>query len=255
MRRLALDKVGDRDDAETAAALVEQLRHPDRGLRDAALVRLTRTEHGRKALIAALLAAESPDQAWPLARAQAPFAREYPAEWREEVFEQGVRIPGGRRPAGRRAAVPAAGTDAADLRDRLEQQALPRRKKKAYETALLYLRLLGRDPACGFPIRLELAACGLKVSGKDLAADARAGDPCLQQFTIFASRTKPSWSGRWKRSNGWSRKTCTTWDFTWRSRRDGRKRPRRDPQAGGETGGPTKMGQAAKSKLGSAGLA
>src|SRR5205823_5370798 len=39
-----------------------------------------------------------------------------------------------------------------------------------------------RDPACGFPIRLALAACGLKVSGHDLAPEARAGDPCLQQF-------------------------------------------------------------------------
>ncbi len=59
------------------------------------------------------------------------------------------------------------------------------RKKKAYETALLYLRLLIRDPACGFPIRLELAACGLKVSGHDLSAEARASDPCLQQFATL----------------------------------------------------------------------
>ncbi len=68
VRRLALDKVGDRDDADTAAALVEQLRHRDAGLRDAALSRLTRSGNGRKALVAALLEAETPDQAWPLAR-------------------------------------------------------------------------------------------------------------------------------------------------------------------------------------------
>ena len=56
------------------------------------------------------------------------------------------------------------------------------RKKKEYATALLYLRLLARDPASGFPIRFELAACGLKVSGHDLAPEARAADPGLQQF-------------------------------------------------------------------------
>ena len=33
------------------------------------------------------------------------------------------------------------------------------------------------------PNRLEMAACGLKASGRDLAAEARASDPCLQQFS------------------------------------------------------------------------
>ena len=188
VRRLALDKVGDRDDAETAAALVEQLRHPDRGLRDAALSRLARTEQGRKALIAALRAAESADQAWLLARAQTPFAREYPPDWREEVFGKASEyLEAGDRRADALLFL-LRETDVTDLRDRLEQQALLRRKKKAYETALLYLRLLGRDPACGFAVRLELAACGLKVSGKDLAAESRAGDPCLQQFTSLSQQ-------------------------------------------------------------------
>jgi hypothetical protein len=41
---------------------------------------------------------------------------------------------------------------------------------------------LARDPACGLSIRLELAACGLKVSRQDLSAEARANDPALEQF-------------------------------------------------------------------------
>ncbi len=188
VRRLALDKVGGRDDAETAAALSAQLRHADRGLRDAALARLSKLEHGRQALTAALLDAESADHAWPLARAVAPFAREFPAEWREEVFD---RV-GEHLAAGDRRADPLLfllrETDAADLRDRLEQRALVLRKKKRYPTALLYLRLLARDPACGFPIRLELAACGLKVSGKELAAESRAADPCLGQFATLCQQ-------------------------------------------------------------------
>jgi hypothetical protein len=45
--------------------------------------------------------------------------------------------------------------------------------------------LLIRDPSSGFPIRLELACCGVKVSSRDLSAEARASDPCLQQFATL----------------------------------------------------------------------
>jgi HEAT repeat protein len=188
VRQLALEKLGDRDTQEVADALLEQLRHPDRALRDAALARLTRLEHGRNALTAALLGAESADQAWPLARAQVPFAKDYPPSWRDEVFAQACR----HLEAEDRQADPLLfllrEADAPDLRDRLEQRAAFWRKKKEYATALLSLRLLGRDPACGLPIRLELAACGLKVSGKDLAAEARAADPCLHQFAALSQQ-------------------------------------------------------------------
>ena len=75
--------------------------------------------------------------------------------------------------------------DAAEVRQLLEDRAIYWRKKKGYENALLYLRLLIRDPSSGFPIRLELACCGLKVSRHDLSPEARASDPCLQQFTTL----------------------------------------------------------------------
>jgi hypothetical protein len=56
------------------------------------------------------------------------------------------------------------------------------RKKKAYAEALIYLRLLARDPACGEALRFEMAACGLKLSEHDLASEARTADPSLQQL-------------------------------------------------------------------------
>ncbi len=256
VRRLALDKLSDRDDAETAAALVEQLRHADRNLRDAALARLTKMEHGRKALTAALLEAESPDRAWPLARAQAPFTRQYPVEWREEVFDQAAQhIEGGDRRADPLLFL-LKETDPADLRDRLEQRALAHRKKKAYPTALLFLRLLAHDPACGFPTRLELAACGLKVSGKDLAAEARAGDPCLGQFALLCQQDEAELVSQVEQT-----KWLDTEDLYYLGfhlvEQEGRAK-----KAGGEVlklaakrSPRTKVGQAAKSKLRSAGLA
>jgi hypothetical protein len=57
-----------------------------------------------------------------------------------------------------------------------------------YTKAIIYLRLLTRDPGCGETIRFEQAACSLKVSPKDLAADARNTDPSLHQFTGLLHR-------------------------------------------------------------------
>jgi hypothetical protein len=117
-----------------------------------------------------------------VAKAQAGFVKDYPAKWREDVFEQACT----HLEAGDRRADPLLfllrEADAAELRRRLEERALALREKEQYEQALPYLRLLARDPACGFPVRLELAACGLKVSARELSADARADDPCLEQF-------------------------------------------------------------------------
>ena len=255
VRRLALDKVGDRDDPETAAAIAAQLRHADRGLRDAALARLSKLEHGRQALTAALLEAATPDHAWPLARAVAPFARPFSAAWRGEVFDRA----GKHLEAGDRRADPLLfllrETDAADLRDRLEQRALALRKKKAYPTALLYLRLLARDPACGFAIRLELAACGLKVSGKELAAESRAADPCLGQFAMLCQQDEAELVRQVEQIKWLEAEDLYYLGF------DLVEHEGRAKKAGGEVlklaakrAPRTKVGQAAKRKMASAGL-
>ncbi len=255
VRRLALDKIGDRDDPATAAALLEQLRHADRGLRDAALARLSNGKHGRQALTTALLEAESPDSAWPLARAQAPFARQYPAEWRKTVLDRAGEF----LESGDRRSDPLLfllrEADPADLRDRLEQRAETLRKKKAYATALLYLRLLARDPACGFPIRLELAACGLKVSGKDLAAESRAGDPYLGQFALLCQQDEAELVRRIEQIKWLDPEELYYLGF------DLVEHEGRSKKAGGEIlklvvkrSPRTKAGKAAKSKLRSAGV-
>jgi HEAT repeat protein len=185
VRNLALEKIGDRDTSEVAKALLQQLHHPDRSLRESALGRLVRLKQGQKALTTALLEAGSPDQAWMLARAQAPFARAYPPEWREKVFAQVCdHLEANDRRADALLFL-LREANAAELRQRLEDRAIHWRKKKAYDTALLYLRLLIRDPSSGFPIRLELACCGLKASAHDLSPEARASDPCLQQFATL----------------------------------------------------------------------
>jgi HEAT repeat protein len=185
VRQLALEKLGDRDTAEVAEALLQQIQHPDRSLRDGALARLTRLKQGQKALTAALLSAESAERAWLLVRAQAPFARKFPPQWREQVFAQvGAYLEANDRRADALLFL-LREADAAELRQRLEERAIHWRKKKNYENALLYLRLLIRDPSSGFPIRLELACCGLKASPHDLAPEARASDPCLQQFATL----------------------------------------------------------------------
>jgi HEAT repeat protein len=180
--RLGMEKVGDHDGPEIAAALVKQLTHRDRGVRDEAIARLGRIDHGRRALVEALLDAESPDHAWLLARAQEPFLRDYEPALRKRLLVRACAyLEQGDRRADALLSVLRAG-DAPSLRDALEERALALRKKKKYEAAMLLLRLLGRDPACGAAIRMELAACGLKLSAHDLSADARAADPCLSAF-------------------------------------------------------------------------
>jgi hypothetical protein len=187
-RRFAIDKIGAKDTREVAAGLLRQLNHRDRALRDEALARLTRLEHGREALAEALLEAETPDEAWALARTQFPSAKDYPAGLRTKIFNQASAYleAGDRRADALLTLLREA--DARGLRDRLEERALALRKKKDYEKALIYLRLLTRDPACGDPLRFEQAACALKLSGHDLAAESRAADPSLQQFAGLVHR-------------------------------------------------------------------
>jgi HEAT repeat protein len=181
-RRFAVDKLGGRDTPEIAEALLHQLGHRDPALRSQAIACLSRGKHGRQALVQALLAATTPDEAWSLARAQAPLVKDYPAELIEELLSRGFEL---LETNDRRADAVLSLSREADarlLRDRMEERALALRKKKDYAQALVYLRWLSRDPACAETVRFETAACGLKVSDRDLSAESRANDSCLAQF-------------------------------------------------------------------------
>jgi hypothetical protein len=187
-RRLALAKVGGRDSPEVAEALAGQLGHPDGAYREEVLACLVRTGRGRKLLAGRLAEVETADAAWPLARALAPLAGADREAWADELFPRAVRyLETGDRRADPLLFVLREG-GAAGLRDRLEKRARALAAKKAFEPARLLYRALTRDPAAGFPYRMGLAACGLKVSAKGLGAEARAQDPCLDQFAELARR-------------------------------------------------------------------
>ena len=146
-----MDRIGNRDTSEVANALLDQIDHPDRELRQEALGRLARLKQGRAALAQALLDAETPDQAWALARAQADAAKDAAEAVRAKVFAQVWKyVEANDRRADallfwlREGGLP-------EYKERIEERALAFRKKKDYATATVYLRLLTRDPACGFP--------------------------------------------------------------------------------------------------------
>jgi HEAT repeat protein len=183
VRRMVLEKVADFDTDELAETLLGQIGHPDRAYREAVLARLTGSPRGQKLLQQALVDAETADAAWTLARSLGPFAKSFDAGLRDKLLSKAC----GFHESADRRADPffffLREADAGDLRDRLEARAVAARKKKDYETALGYLKLLARDPSIGYSIRLELACCGLKASNKELASDARANDPTLGQFS------------------------------------------------------------------------
>ena len=174
VRHFALEHVAAAAPAETLPGVLAQLDHPDASLRQKALALLAQTEAGQKALARTLVEEKNVDRAWALARALSERVASFPASWRKEVFERVSRF----LEAGDQHAEPLLFllrlAEAKELRERLEEKAAALRKKKTYDKALHYLRVLGKDPACAFPMRLELAACGLKVSGHDLAPDAAA---------------------------------------------------------------------------------
>jgi hypothetical protein len=203
-RQLALAKVGDRNNGEVVEALLEQLGHPDRTFRDEVLARLSATERGRKGLTTRLSAAETADAAWPLARVLARFAQADPEAWAHELFPRALEyLEAGDRRADSLLFV-LREASAAALRDRLEKRAKALAAKKAFETAHRVYRALARDPAAGFPYRLGLATCGLKVSPRELSGQARTHDPCLDSFAelahqdsalVLAQLGKTSWLG------------------------------------------------------------
>ncbi len=181
-RRLALQKLGDHDTAAVARALTDQVDHPDRALREETMQRLRQLRHGPPALVDALLQADTPERAWSLARAQQGFLGSCKAELRDKLLAHACKL---LEEADRRAEPLLHMLKEADpksLRERLEERALELRKKKQFDKALVFLRLLHRDPSIGLSVRFELACCGLRSSAKELAAEARAVDPCLEQF-------------------------------------------------------------------------
>jgi hypothetical protein len=182
VRRFAVEKLAGKDSPQLAEALLRQLQHPDAGLRKEARTRLAQTEHGREALARELLEAQTPADAWMLARAQEPVVHSYSAGIRKKILAEACAYleAGDRRAEALLYLLQEA--DAAALREELEVRALAWRKKKAYDMALRYLRLLTRDPACGEALRFETSVCALKVSKQDLAIDSRAADPALQQL-------------------------------------------------------------------------
>ena len=182
-RRLAVEKIGDRDTPEVAAGLMEQLTHPDRGLRDLARAKLAALEYGRQSLVKTLLAADTNDELWSLARLIAPFARGLSGKLRAEVLGRACKLLEADDHRSDPLFFLLREADAAALREETFERAVARRKKKDYETALKYLKLLARDPSVGFDVRFELATVGVKLSGKNVAADARALDPCLRNFS------------------------------------------------------------------------
>jgi HEAT repeat protein len=179
-RRLAMDKIGDTDTPEVAAALMAQLTHPDRALQEAARVRLGKTDHGRQELAKAVLAAATTDEMWPLARSVAQFVADFPPKLRSDLLATAGKYIDADDHRADPLLFLLRHADPGALRDALLEKAVGRRKKKDYEGAVKFLKLAARDPAAGFPVRLELALCGLKLSNKDVAADSRATDPALR---------------------------------------------------------------------------
>ncbi|HEY2783702.1 MAG TPA: hypothetical protein VGJ05_01905 [Fimbriiglobus sp.] len=190
-RRLAVEKAGDSDTAAVAEGLLVQLHHPDRGVRDASRTKLAKLDHGRAAITKALLGFKTAEDAWALAKAVAPHTREFPAKLRDEIFNRACK----HLEAGDHKADPLffllREADPNDLRDKLFTRAVSLRKKGKFDAALSALKFLGRDPAVGFPIRLELACVGLKSSGKEIEREARQADPCLTQFAHLAEHDQP----------------------------------------------------------------
>ena len=206
-----MSKVGGRDSPEVAETLADQLGHPDRVYREEVLSQLIRTEHGRKLLAGRLVEAESADVAWPLARALATLAGDDPEVWAKELFPQAAKyLETGDRRADPLLFVLREG-DAAGLRDRLEKKAASLVAKKAFESARLLYLALTRDPAAGFPYRMGLAACGLKVSAKELGQRRGRMTPAsASSGTGSPGRGSGCWRNLRKRP-GWGRRIITTW--------------------------------------------
>jgi hypothetical protein len=182
-RKFAVEKLKGVENADVARAMLSQLRHPDRNLREDTLKALIGYDAGRAAVLEDMLEAAEVDRVWFLARALAPVGSTLKTAQRTKVFTQAAKY----HDADDRRAAPLLfllrETDHTWLRDQLEVKAQELRKKKKYAAAISYYRILAQDPACGEETRFELAATGLKESAHDVSPDHRNSDPSLNQFT------------------------------------------------------------------------
>ena len=147
-------------------------------------------------------------------------------------------------------------TDGADLRERLEEKATGFRQKKKYEQAMIYLRILGRDPAIGFADRFDLAAVGLKLSAKDLSHESRYADSCLGHFSHLARHFEPELVKQLEKTKWLEPDDLYYLGFHF-AEKDGAEKKVAAPilQMVVKRSPKSKTGQAAKTKLKSAGLA
>jgi hypothetical protein len=139
-------------------------------------------KHGRAVLSEALLKAESPEKCWFLSKSLGSLAKDFPPAWRAPLFPRACSWLDANDRRGEALLSLLRDLDPQGLQEKLEKRALELRKKRKYAEAINYLRLIARDPACPPATRMELGACGLKTSGKDMAAEARAADHALGQF-------------------------------------------------------------------------
>lgn len=192
VRRFALTKLGGRDTEPVAETLAGQIRHPDRKYRDEVLTRLAALDNGRKALSKPLKEAETAEEAWDLARVVARYAKGDAKTWHDELFSKCCKYleDNDRRSDPMLYVLREAG--AVELRDKLEARGDQAKKKQDFEKALLFYKTAARDPACGYSIRISLATVGLKLSSKDLDAESRAKDHCLQHFADLIRQDEPA---------------------------------------------------------------
>ncbi len=181
-RRFAVEKLQGIENTEVARAMLAQLRHPDRGLREETLKALGGYGAGRAVVLEELLDASEVDRAWFLARALGPSAKEFSAGQRGKLFSRAAEYHDAEDRRAPALLFLLRETDHAWLRDRLEAKAQELRKKKKYAAAIGYFRLLVQNPACSEETRFELAATGLKESPHDVSAENRKNDPALNQF-------------------------------------------------------------------------
>ena len=188
-KRLAVEKLRDVGTIGIARAMVPLLDQPHRGLQQDALHALRDSPKGRQALQESLIQAETADQAWNLARACKPMAKDLTEKQREEI----LKVAGGwqeeQDPRAKAMWFLLREMDEERTHQDLTDRAQGLRKKKKYEQSLSYYQMLTRDPACDPALRFEQAAVLLKLSPKDTAPVARNSDPALGQFGRLLQNT------------------------------------------------------------------